>query len=92
VASLKIHKQWGIPDIMDELINQGLQLMALGMGTVFLFLGLLIFVITLVSRVIQKYELKAEASADTPTSSHDDLVDVISAAVQQYRSDHPRRK
>ncbi|MDQ7001040.1 MAG: OadG family protein [Mariprofundus sp.] len=77
---------------MDELINQGLQLMALGMGTVFLFLGLLIFVITLVSRVIQKYELKAEAPASTSTSSHDDLVDVISAAIQQYRSDHPRRK
>ena len=77
---------------MDELINQGLQLMALGMGTVFLFLGLLIFVITLVSRVIQKYELKAEAPANTSTSSHDDLVDVISAAIQQYRSDHPHRK
>ncbi len=77
---------------MDELINQGLQLMALGMGTVFLFLSLLIFVITLVSRVIQKYELKTEQPAGAPSSSHDDLVDVISAAVQQYRSDHPRRK
>ncbi len=77
---------------MDELIRQGLQLMALGMGTVFLFLGLLICVITLVSRVIQKYELKTEPPAGTSTSGHDDLVEVISAAVQQYRSDHPRRK
>jgi len=77
---------------MDELINQGLQLMALGMGTVFLFLSLLIFVITLVSRVIQKYELKTEQPVGTSSSSHDDLVDVISAAVQQYRSDHPRHK
>jgi len=77
---------------MDELLGQGLQLMALGMGTVFLFLSLLIWVITLVSRIIQKFELKTEQSAGTPASSHDDLVEVISAAVQQYRSDHPRRK
>jgi len=77
---------------MDELIRQGLQLMALGMGTVFLFLGLLICVITLVSRIIQKYELKTEQPAATSTSSHNDLIEVISAAIQQYRSDHPRRK
>ncbi|MFQ5345635.1 MAG: OadG family protein [Mariprofundus sp.] len=77
---------------MDELIRQGLQLMALGMGTVFLFLGLLIFVITQVSRIIQKFEVKTQQPADNATSSHDDLVEVISAAVQQYRSDHPRRK
>jgi len=77
---------------MDELIRQGLQLMALGMGTVFLFLGLLIFTITQVSRIIQKFETKTQQLADNVTSSHDDLVEVISAAVQQYRSDHPRRK
>jgi len=77
---------------MDELIRQGLQLMALGMGTVFLFLSLLICVISLVSRIIQKHELKTEQATGTATASHDDLVEVISAAVQQYRSDHPRRK
>jgi len=92
VAGRKTHKQWGILIIMDELMRQGLQLMALGMGTVFLFLGLLIFVITMVSRIIQKFELKTEQSAGATASSHDDLVEVISAAVQQYRSDHPRRK
>ncbi|MDQ6982378.1 MAG: OadG family protein [Mariprofundus sp.] len=77
---------------MDELIRQGLQLMALGMGTVFLFLSLLIAVISLTSRIIQKFELKTEQAAETMTSKHDDLVEVISAAVQQYRLDHPRRK
>jgi len=77
---------------MDDLMGQGLQLMALGMGIVFLFLGLLIGVISLVSRVIQKFELKTEQAGGAAHASQDDLREVISAAVQQYRSDHPRRK
>jgi len=71
---------------------QGLQLMALGMGTVFVFLGVLIGIITMVSRIIQKYEIPVEQTAGATHSAHDDLIDVISAAVQQYRADHPRRK
>ncbi len=77
---------------MNELMGQGLQLMALGMGTVFLFLILLIGVITLISRIIQKFEQQTEPAASAGHSSHDDLLAVINAAVQQYRSDHPRRK
>ena len=71
---------------------QGLQLMALGMGTVFVFLGVLIGIITMVSRIIQKYEIPVEQPAGATHSAHDDLLDVISAAVQQYRADHPHRK
>jgi len=77
---------------MDDLMGQGIQLMELGMGSVFLFLGLLIGIITLVSRMIQKFELETESPAGAAHSTHDDLLEVISAAVQQYRSDHPRRK
>jgi len=73
-------------------MGQGLQLMALGMGTVFLFLSLLIGVITLISRIIQKFEQGIEPAAGAEHSSHDDLLEVISSAVQQYRSDHPRFK
>ncbi len=79
-------------DIMDDLMAQGLQLMALGMGTVFLFLTVLIGVITLASRIIQKLDLEPEHVANATRSSHDDLLEVFSAAVKQYRSDHPRRK
>jgi len=43
---------------MDDLMGQGLQLMALGMGSVFLFLSLLIGIITLTSRIIHKFELE----------------------------------
>ncbi len=79
-------------DNMDELMAQGLQLMALGMGTVFVFLTLLIGVISLVSHIIQKYDMEAENAVGAAQSGHDDLLEVISAAVQQYRADHPRRK
>ncbi len=78
--------------MMSELMEQGLQLMALGMGSVFLFLGLLIGVITLVSRIIQKFDLETAPAPADSQSSHDVLLEVISAAVQQYRSDHPRHK
>ncbi len=78
--------------MINELMGQGLQLMALGMGTVFLFLGLLIGVITLVSRIIQSFEQTTEQAGDAAHASQDDLHEVIRAAVQQYRCDHPRRK
>jgi len=77
---------------MANLMDQGLQLMALGMGTVFLFLGLLIAIIGLVSRMIQSYEQKIAVADGHDSSSQDDLREVITAAVQQYRADHPRRK
>jgi len=77
---------------MDDLMGQGLQLMALGMGTVFLFLGLLIGVIGVVSRTIQSFEQKNAKGGGEAGINHDDLLEVITAAVQQYRSDHPRHK
>ena len=60
--------------------------MGVGMGVVFLFLGLLVAVITLVSRVIQSFEKEAVVSA---SPSHDeDLIEVVSEAVKRYRADH----
>jgi len=77
---------------MNELMQQGLQLMVLGMGVVFLFLGLLIGVISLTSKVIQRFEsAPAEARASSITTDTN-LVEVITEAVKQYRSDHPHRK
>ena len=71
---------------MNELLAEGLQLMGVGMGVVFLFLGLLVAVITLVSRVIQNFETKAVSST---TANHDeDLIEVVSEAIKRYRTDH----
>ena len=77
---------------MDELMQQGVQLMVLGMGAVFLFLGLLVGIISLVSRLIQSFELKQAEATAAESSAHDDLLEVMSAAVKQYRADHPRKR
>ncbi len=75
---------------MNELIGDGLQLMVLGMGTVFLFLGLLVVVVTLCSRIIQNLEASLATPAELTASPEDELLEVMAAAVQRYRSDHPR--
>jgi oxaloacetate decarboxylase gamma subunit len=73
-----------------ELMMEGLELMVLGMGVVFLFLGLLVGVVLLISRIIQNIEAKTAQPVNMAASSEDDLLEVITTAVQRYRSDHPR--
>ena len=75
---------------IHELLGEGLQLMLLGMGVVFLFLGLLVGVVTLISRIIQNIEARIEEPAGEAISHEDELLEVITTAVQRYRSDHPR--
>ena len=73
---------------MNELLAEGLQLMGVGMGVVFLFLGLLVAVITLVSRIIQSFETKAAGAAGATASNDEDLIEVVTEAVKRYRADH----
>jgi len=73
-----------------ELLGQGLQLMVIGMGVVFLFLGLLVAMVTVISRIIQHIEAKITGPVGVATTPEDDLLEVITTAVQRYRSDHPR--
>ena len=73
-------------------MQQGFQLMALGMGVVFLFLTLLIGIITLTSKIIQHFETAPVDAGHTTATQDNDLIEVITEAVQQYRSDHPHRK
>lgn len=74
---------------MNEMLMEGLQLMGVGMGVVFLFLGLLVAVITLVSRTIQSFE-KKQTSVATPADESKELAEVITEAVKRYRADHYR--
>jgi len=69
---------------MNELLAEGLQLMGVGMGIVFLFLGMLVGIVTLVSCIIQN----SEAEVATATSSEDDLLEVVTEAVKRYRAEH----
>lgn len=72
---------------MNELLTEGLQLMGVGMGVVFLFLGLLVGVINMVSRVIQGFETKQKATLPA-AESDEDLIKVAAEAVKRYRADH----
>jgi oxaloacetate decarboxylase gamma subunit len=71
-----------------ELISEGLELMVIGMTVVFVFLGALVFLVTNMSRLAQKFG-PATVPAQSATGSagtSDDLIAVISAAVHQYRN------
>tara|TARA_R110002049_G_scaffold23705_4_gene84045 strand:+ start:350 stop:643 length:294 start_codon:yes stop_codon:yes gene_type:complete len=77
-----------------ELLQDGLALMALGMGVVFVFLTILVISVTLMSKLIGRYqpapvavETGKKASPSSVSSAHDDeVMAVISAAVHRYRS------
>ena len=75
----------------EQLIRQGGDLMLVGMGVVFAYLGFLVFLVWAVShlaRCIGSEEEKATASpAGGSTAISDDVPAVITAAVHQYRSD-----
>ncbi len=64
----------------DSLINEGLTLMLVGMGTVFVFLTALVAVTTLMSRLIMRYQPDAVAVGDS-----DEVIAAISAAIETHR-------
>lgn len=77
-----------------ELLHEGLGLMALGMGFVFVFLAILVFSLTVMSGVIRRFQ-PAPAPAGHPghaksaaktVSQDDETLAVISAAVHRYRT------
>lgn len=83
--------------MQETLMQQGLALMAFGLGTVFIFLTVLVFATVLMSAVIQRFVATPASalSVPSPVSSvsephlDDSLVAVISAAIHQHRQ---RRK
>ena len=73
------------------IVDQGVELMLFGMGTVIVFLGLLVIATTAMSRIVARFfpepeplPVPARAPAGTP-SDDGQLVAVISAAIQQHR-------
>jgi len=81
---------------MDQLLLDGINLMALGMGAVFVFLTLLVFTTTLMSKIVMHFTPpEADASATPVISgsqsnqvSDGQLLAVISAAIHRHRSRH----
>ena len=80
--------------MQGTIVNQGLELMLFGMGTVLVFLSVLVVSITLMSWILQHYFPEPEvppgaapsASALEVTLSDANLVAVISGAIHKHRS------
>ena len=62
------------------LINEGLTLMLVGMGTVFVFLTVLVAATTLMSRLIMRSQ-----PGSGPGGDFDDEIAAIAAAIAAYR-------
>jgi len=78
---------------MQSLVQQGLDLALYGMGTVFVFLTMLVIATSLMSRIVLAFEPAIAAEADLPSlngTSDPRLIAVITAAIQQFRSDHQK--
>ena len=70
---------------MENLVSEGFEIAIFGMGTVFMFLTLLILATHGMSLLVQKYE--AKNTADTTTQKADrNLLAIISGAIAQHRS------
>ncbi len=78
-----------------NLVSEGLKFMVLGMTTVFLFLILMIFVVNLQSKIINKYfppkPKGASKSNDAPravsagTQDNSEVIAVITAAITDFK-------
>ncbi len=77
---------------MENLVSEGLSLMGFGMGFVFVFLTLLVFATSLMSKFVTKFlpepVVLPKVKPATPVSGHnnDELLAVLSAAVHHNRS------
>jgi oxaloacetate decarboxylase (Na+ extruding) subunit gamma len=73
-----------------ELISEGLNLMLLGMGTVFVFLTILVFVTSIMSALVQKYGAVQPTDLNDPGAAGQldeaTLFAVITAAIHAHRS------
>jgi len=72
-----------------ELISEGINLMLLGMGTVFVFLTILVFVTSIMSTLVQKYGAVQPADPNNPGATEQleeaALFAVITAAIHAHR-------
>lgn len=80
---------------VGQLVASGLQLMLIGMSIVFLFLALLVWIIGITSRLVQRFSPELSASIPQPgnvyplgqeNESEGELIAVISAAIHQYQN------
>ena len=79
---------------MNDLLAEGLNLMLLGMGAVFVFLTLLVFITGFMSKLVGRYSPAIQPTAVTPApvtpastaGDNQQLLAVITAAIHKHRS------
>lgn len=64
----------------DSVLVQGIDLMIVGMGTVFAFLGLLVAAMALMSRLAMRFR-----GTPPPAGTSDDEIAAIGAAIARHR-------
>lgn len=77
---------------MNDTLEQSLSLMVLGMGTVFVFLGLLVLAVLIMSHLLAIPEsaspdLGETADSATAGAENPELISAIIAAVHRHRSE-----
>ncbi|MCP5326192.1 MAG: OadG family protein [Oceanospirillaceae bacterium] len=76
---------------MSQLMADGLGLLVLGMGTVFVFLTILIFATGIMSKLVMRFAPEPVAVPVKPTqakapAADPQLLKVLSTAVKEYRN------
>lgn len=74
--------------MVSDLMMSGAELLVIGMGTVFVFLSVLVVAVTVMSKFARSFD-KAEPAApeqEAPKGTSSAHIAAISAAVGQYRS------
>ena len=76
--------------IVDPMVMEGVQLMLVYMGAVFVFLTLLVFAVTVMSSMTLQYEPQTQARIDTSKVSTTAVlaahVAAVAAAIKKHRS------
>ena len=71
-------------------MNQGLELMLVGMGTVFVFLTALVFATTLMSHLVMRFQPQVTESTDADEISAEEVA-AITAAIASHRRRQAQR-
>ncbi len=71
--------------MQDNLLAQGIELMLVGMGTVFVFLTALVVATSLMSAMVMRRQPPEIPAAPTDAGPTEEEVAAIAAAIDQYR-------
>ena len=72
-----------------NLVAEGFKFMVLGMGTVFMFLILMVFILNIQAKIINKYfpeKPEVKKAPKRKSTNDDEVVAVITAAIMKFRS------